>query len=96
MRCSRCKLNKPESEFYTHCETGKPMRYCKKCLKEYNRERLDPEKARDYRRAYYLNHIKPLKTDKSKSAIAYREHTREYQKNYRLKRKNNDKYASCN
>ena len=89
MYCSRCKQDDlTADDFYLHCETGKPMCYCKECLKEYNKENMDLDKVKEYRRNYYLNHIKPLKTDRSKSAIAYREHTREYQRQYRLKRKN--------
>lgn len=59
--CSRCRNIKPDTDFYKHTETGLPMRYCKECLKEYNRERLDKEKAKAYQRNYYLNVTKPLK-----------------------------------
>ena len=88
MRCSRCKLNKPESEFYTHPETGKPMYYCKECLKKYNKERLDPEKAREYQRAYYLKHRKPRKKyNLDKNSAIYKEYMREYKRNWYLKKK---------
>lgn len=60
MQCSRCRIDKPNTDFYTHCETGKPMRYCKVCLKEYNKERRDSEKTKQYNQAYYKK-IKKLK-----------------------------------
>ena len=52
-KCSKCKQTKPDKDFYKHTETGLPMRYCKVCLKEYNRSRYDKDKVKAYNKKYW-------------------------------------------
>ena len=42
-RCTRCKLERPLSEFGLSC--GKPRYWCKRCMNEYGRERHTRERT---------------------------------------------------
>lgn len=51
MRCSTCKLDKVETEFYFHSRTNKTYQSsCKLCMKEHNRKSYLRHKENRYRK----------------------------------------------
>ena len=81
-KCSKCKLEKEEGEFYK-CKANKDglASWCKNCYKEYQRT----EKWKEYIKKYQREYRKTEKYKEYRKTDEYKEYIKKYQKTDKFK-----------
>jgi len=88
--CSKCKIEKDESEFGKAKPSKDGLRYsCKKCEKEYKKEyyQENKEAIKEYKKEYNQNNKESIKENKKKYRQNNKESIKEYHKEYQKNNK---------